>query len=358
MIDAVTVQQAPTLRVRVVSMFPASVSPGGLEIRALRTANALQALGVEALPLPAFDQTDRFDLLHLFGSTGSYVDLCRQVSGRWPIVVSAVCSAPTAAWWRGPIWRMATSLVAPLRLSTSYGQQREVFDRASAVICLNSLEAEFVRITYGVSRERIHVIPNGVDPGMGEVGPERFVSRYGVSDFVLCTAGILARKNVLRLAEALADLSYPGVFIGYPSPAESAYAREFAAVINAHPHLHWIPGLAYDDPLLASAYRAARVFCLPSSSETQSLSALEAMACDLPVILGDYPYARQSPFEHCLRCDPRQPGGLRTTLQRAMEDPDRYRNPLPTLHRWPAVAARIRSLYETLCPTGPRSLSP
>jgi glycosyltransferase involved in cell wall biosynthesis len=192
---------------------------------------------------------------------------------------------------------------------------------------------------------------------MGEVGPERFVSRYGVSDFVLCTASILARKNVLPLAEALAALSYPGVFIGHPSPTESAYVREFAAVIDANPHLYWIPGLAYDDPLLASAYRAARVFCLPSSSETQSLSALEAMACDLPVLLGDYPYARQSPFEQCLRCDPRQPGVLRAAIQGAMEDPDRYRIPLPSLYRWPAVAARIRSLYETLCPAGTRSLS-
>ena len=357
MTDPATLHQSAAIRARLVSFFPASVSQGGLEIQGMRTATALQSLGVEALPMPSFDPADRFDLLHLIGSTGNYVDLCRQVSGRWPIVVSAVCGAPSAAWWRGPIWRLATSLVAPLRLSTSYGQQREVFARASAVICLNQLEAEFVRVTYGVSRERIHVIPNGVDPGMGEVGPERFVSRYGVSDFVLCTASILARKNVLPLAEALAALSYPGVFIGHPSPTESAYVREFAAVIDANPHLYWIPGLAYDDPLLASAYRAARVFCLPSSSETQSLSALEAMACDLPVLLGDYPYARQSPFEQCLRCDPRQPGVLRAAIQGAMEDPDRYRIPLPSLYRWPAVAARIRSLYETLCPAGTRSLS-
>ena len=63
----------------------------------------------------------------------------------------------------------------------------------------------------------------------------------------------------------------------------------------------WLGRLDHHDPLLASAYAAARVFALPSWFETPGLAALEAAL------------AGCSDRDHALRLDPgvlRRPGGV------------------------------------------------
>ena len=78
----------------------------------------------------------------------------------------------------------------------------------------------------------------------------------------------------------------------------------------------WLGRLDHDDPLLASAYAAARVFALPSWFETPGLAALEAALAGCAVVITPYgstreyfgglvAYARPRPA----RRDPRGPSG-------------------------------------------------
>ena len=337
------------LQVRLLPMFPLGILEGGLEVQCLKTCQSLGGAGIDAQLLDYYRRDDRFDLLHLFGSTENYYDICQQVAGRWPIVISAVTGAPSAAWWRGPIWSSVSRLAAKAKLPTSYSRMRSVYHLAAAVICLNQLEADFLARTYGLPRERIRIISNGVDDRNFQAEPRLFVEKYGISDFVLYTGNIVQRKNPVNLAEALSRMGLPGLFIGRRVAAEEDYGERFAAIVDRSPKLHWIEGLAHDDPLLASAYAGAKIFCLPSTSETQSLSALEAMAAGAPILLGDYPYARQSPFESALRCDPLNSASIEMALARVMAEPDRYRHQLPQTYRWNQVAARIADLYHEIC---------
>ena len=48
--------------------------------------------------------------------------------------------------------------------------------------------------------------------------------------------------------------------------------------------VHILPGLKPDDPLLADAYHAADVFCLPSMHEPFGIVILEAWAAGCPVV--------------------------------------------------------------------------
>jgi glycosyltransferase involved in cell wall biosynthesis len=146
------------------------------------------------------------------------------------------------------------------------------------------------------------------------------------------------RKNPLVLAEVLRDMGVPGVFIGGVSQAEKAYGDSFEKVVGAVPSLLWIRGLAHDDPILASAYSAAAVFCLPSSAEVQSASALEAMAAGRPIVLG----------EHALRCRPDRPDSIRRAIETALAAPEEHAVRLPESFTWLNVARATAAVYEEI----------
>jgi glycosyltransferase involved in cell wall biosynthesis len=336
------------IRARLLPMFPLSVVQGGLELQCLKTCAALQRAGVAAELLDYYDANDRFEILHLFGSSENFYDLCQHAAGKWPIVISAVSGAPSASRWRAPVWRAASELAAVVKLHTNYHRLRTVYHAASVVICLNALEAEFLQVTYSLSPANIEIIGNGVNEEYFRTDGEAFTRRYGVRDFVLFTGNIVRRKNPLRLARALLRMDYPGVFIGGVLAAEQTYADEFAAVVSQSPKLHWIRGLPHDDSLLASAYAAARIFCLPSNSETQSLSALEAMAAGKTIILGDQPYAYQHPFQDSLRCNLADENSIKTCLEKALADPAGYAVKLPESYSWTNVAKKIALVYERI----------
>ncbi len=331
------------IRARLLPMFPLGVLQGGLELQCLKTCRALQEAGIEAALLDYYRMDDRFDLLHLFGSTENYYDLALQVGERWPIIVSAVTGAPNAAWWRGPIWQTASAMAARVRLPTSYSRLRAVYDRAAVVICLNQLEADFLTTTYRLPPAKVRIVSNGVEAANFGASAEPFVARYGQRDFVLYTGNIVRRKSPVNLARALLRLGIPGVFIGRTIESERGYGEEFRALIESSASLSWIEGLRHDDPLLASAYAAASLFCLPSTNETQSLAALEAMAAGTPVLLGDYPYARQAPFEAAERCDPARPDSIAAGICRVRQV--RPRTVLPETFRWSAVARSVARIY-------------
>ncbi len=55
----------------------------------------------------------------------------------------------------------------------------------------------------------------------------------------------------------------------------------------------WLGRLDHHDPLLASAYAAARVFALPSWFETPGLAALEAALAGCAVVITPYGSTRE-----------------------------------------------------------------
>lgn len=333
------------MKIRLLAEFPLPVVCGGLELQCLRSFAALKEAGapVELIDYHSLDSD--FDTLHLFGTPPSIYEVCLFAQRTKKIVLSAVCGAGGVPWLRTGINRGITALAALARQMTDHSRMRFVFRSAMAVICLNPIERTFIHRTYGVPLDRISIIPNGVAPAYFSATDELFRTTYGLADFVLFTGNITPRKNPLALARALEGTSIPGVFIGASLADEPAYAREFEQVIHNAPNLTWIGALPPDSALMVSAYAAAAAFCLPSRSETQPQSALEAMACGKPVVLGDFPYARQAPFETALRCNPGALRSLRTCIERALLEPTVHGSRLPAEYRWDRVAKDIVQVY-------------
>ena len=221
-----------------------------------------------------------------------------------------------------------------------------MFHSANHIICLNEHEKRFLHYMYEIPMGKLTIIPNGVEKHFFNASEELFIKKYKINDFVLFTGNIIKRKNPLRLARVLSHMEQKGVFIGGVLDTEKEYAEKFHKIISASPNLLWIKGLKYNDPLLASGYAAAKVFCLPSFGETQSLSGLEAMASGAPVILGDLPYAYQPPFEKVIRCKVTNEDSIESCIKMVLENPIKYRNLLTTDYTWEDIARKIIKIYK------------
>ncbi len=110
--------------------------------------------------------------------------------------------------------------------------------------------------------------------------------KYGFSNFTLTCAGRIApEKNLpdlLRTAAALRrDIPELTVAVIGKGPDESVL-RGLTRELGLERHVLFPGFLSHAE--LAEAYAASDVFLMPSTSETQSLSTMQAMLCGLPVL--------------------------------------------------------------------------
>jgi glycosyltransferase involved in cell wall biosynthesis len=190
-------------------------------------------------------------------------------------------------------------MTAPFRGKPEWGKafgalfgSRRVLDDAAAIICVGQSECDEVRKRY--PEKAVHYVPNGVDVAQfSSADGELFRSAYGFQPsekLVLCVSRLDYQKNQLGLVRAFSAFSarHPEhrlVLIG-PVTVE-AYCDEVRAEIQRlelADKVTLIEGFAPDNPLLASAYKAAEQFVLPSLHEPFGIVVLEAWAAGLPVV--------------------------------------------------------------------------
>jgi glycosyltransferase involved in cell wall biosynthesis len=118
--------------------------------------------------------------------------------------------------------------------------------------------------------------------------------KYEIENYVLCTGNICARKNQYNLALACINLNLNLVLVGNVLDGETLYGEKLAAFAKQHSNIRWIKELAHGSDELIAAYFNCMIYALPSKSETQPISALEAVAVNKPLVLLDRMYAHQS----------------------------------------------------------------
>src|SRR5207245_1548094 len=114
---------------------------------------------------------------------------------------------------------------------------------------------------------------------------------HGPDDFVLFVGRVEPRKNVLGLIRAVARMGVPLVVVGAPPAGHERYAEQCRRAGLGF--VRWLGAMEHDDPMLASAYAAARVFALPSWFETPGLAALEAALAGAAVVVTPFGCTRE-----------------------------------------------------------------
>ena len=274
-------------------------APGGGENQLVQTGRALEALGIGVKLFSRWvDDLRDARALHLFGMSVEGLELARVARARSiPVVLSPIS-------WHEPRASIALAdskrdLVIDLlkwgvkrAAPRTPSWKRALLTTAGAVLPNSLAEADQLVRLFGLNPERIAVVPNGVDPRFADADPEVFREFTGMSDdFILYVGRIEPRKNVLSLIEAATAAGLRLVIIGDAVPSRQAYHE--ACKKTAGPTTLFLPAVDHDDPILASAYAAARVFALPSWFETPGLSALEAGLAGSAIVVTPYGCAKE-----------------------------------------------------------------
>jgi glycosyltransferase involved in cell wall biosynthesis len=322
---------------------PFLLAHGGFQTQIEQTKSALQGAGVHVEYLRWWDATQTGDLIHFFGRPGGpYIDFAH--SRGMKVVVSELLTelgsrSPSLRVLQKALMRLAAAAL-PKSFLSRLGW--DAYQLADACIALTGWEAALMTRMFRAPPERVHVVPNGVEDVFFDS------PRTERSKWLICTATITERKRVLETAQAAILGRVPISIVGKPYSETSGYVQQFKALAEQHGEFVQYTGGLADRAQLARAYRAARGFVLLSSMESLSLSALEAAACECPLLLSDLPWARTSfgaGAQYCpVSATVKQTAGV---LERFHNQIDAAPRP-PRPGRWSDIGVQLRKLYESL----------
>ena len=329
------------MKVLIDHQLPFLLAHGGLQIQIEQTKAALENIGIEVEYLRFWDAEQRADVIHVFGRCSKgYIELAQRKG--IAVVMSELLSETGSRSRRGIIAQKAVIRTARQLLPSGFLSRMgwESFRAADAVVALTPWEAQLMIDLFDADKERLHVVPNGVEECFFTAAP--MASR---EDWLVSTVTIAPRKRAVELAQAASAGRVKIRIIGKPYSEQDPYYRRFLEICQASANYVSFRGAVSDRTELARIYSAARGFVLFSTFESLSLSALEASAAGCPLFLTDLPWARATFGDNATYCP------VKATPERAGQMLQQFAKKTgsqpkaPTPLRWTDVAKQLLSIY-------------
>lgn len=279
------------------------------------------------LPEPRLDDLVRWaDVVHLMG--------------HWTILNALVYRA--ARKWGKPY------VVCPAGALPIYGRSRtfktlynriigkRIIRNADACVAIGSNEIGHFS-DYGVSNEKVALIPNGIDPDDSrESDADTFRRKFRLPQvpFVLFLGRLDPIKGPDLLLTAFGSIAaaLPDTHLVFAGPDNGMLGtlRELTARFGIENRAHFIGPIRGEDK--SRVLHAACLLVVPSRQEAMSIVALEAGACGTPVLITD-----QCGFDEITQSGgaivvPADEAGLRDGLAALLDDPDKL----------PGMGAKLR----------------
>jgi len=211
---------------------------------------------------------------------------------------------PHSAYTSLPVNRARTVIEVhhfPLRRTKSYSRSGIAYRLSDSILTVSQWNADKIVSNYGLPRNKVKIIPNGVDT-------EVFTYLPNEASRLKKTLGLDGRKVILfvghyaspykgvkylvkaapKIVARIPNASF--VLVGIPAEEEPEQknVEEMKAEIKNHgleANFHFLDFVG--DSLLPAMYSMADVFVHPSVYESFGLPPLEAMACRRPVVVSD-----------------------------------------------------------------------
>jgi glycogen(starch) synthase len=301
-----------------------------------------------------------FDLVHSHDwlVAGAAEQTARGAELKWLVTVHATEFGRHQGWVRQP------------PQSQIHSAERGMVRRADHVITCSEYMRDHACEVYGVARDHITAIPNGIDqadlePVQATAELERLRAAYASPDqlLVLMVGRLVYEKGFHLALEAIAPLVAAGLPVRYvvagTGTAESdlrSQARTLGLEASGE-FLGWIT-----DETLDALYAVADIAIVPSIYEPFGIVALEAMAAGCVCLVADTGGLREVvPADRSvgLRFHAGDAGALRDCLEDVLSNAELRRRLTDAAHQhivqfdWNEVAERTRAIYDSLAAREP-----
>lgn len=318
---------------------PFLLAHGGVQRQIEATKAALEKRGVQVDFLRWWDDQQDSDLIHFFGKAPpSYLQQAKVV-GR-PVVMtslfSVACNRSKAELRLQAAVTQALVKTLGLRIQHLFGWSR-YHDCACNVVGLRA-EAFVLESVHRVPPERIGIVPLGVANVFFDTATPATRGAH-----LITTGTINEVKNSVELANAARQAQVPVLFVGKPYSSQSDYWKRFQSLIDGR----WVKYEPHvDSPAAMHALlKQARGFVIMSRLENWCLSAHEAAAAGLPLLLPDLPWARER-FGSAAHYFPKRGRAIAATLRQFHERAPAAPAPAVHIPTWDETAGRLKEIYE------------
>lgn len=300
-----------------------------------------------------------------YRATGVAALLARRVTGR-PVVFQAQTTGVLSGDNVDPLLRrVGIGATGPIARAVKW-PIRVLYRGADAFACI-SRDIERETLACGVARDRVHYLPNAID--MTHFRPaepgERDRLRQELNlpaDRVVCLfVGRLSReKGVLELLEAWRLLQPSDALLVMAGPDMTGHAwdagasgRTFVESHGLHASVRFVGPLTDVAPMI----KAADLVVQPSHFEALGLSAIEALACGVPLVASEVGGLLDFVVdgENGRLCPPQDPQALAACIGPLLSDAGararlaaRTRDSVLQEYDEQAVFGRMRALFDRL----------
>jgi len=232
----------------------------------------------------------KFDIIHVhvFGHPFTFIGSLLAKLTKIPLVITTHCPWTT---------KFRTSLTN-FFLFFSYNLNRFSFKWANKIIAITPWEIPFIE-KYGGEKEKITVIPNGVNGRFFEkIKNNQFKKKYGIKGKIVLFFGRFnATKGPDKLALAGKEIlkERTDIYFVFVGPDEGI-KEEVRKIAKGQKNMLVLDPIKSEE--VAELYQAADVYVLPSYREGLPLTLFEAMASGLPVVASPVqgvPYEMREP---------------------------------------------------------------
>ncbi len=342
-----------SLNVLLIAPLSVGLVHGGVRTQCIKTAEHLRGAG---LNVDLFDpwqgyHPEDYDIVHLFLAANETLTVANRLqNAETKLVVSPVFfTRQSAKVIRNFIKLESIGKQMVRGVFSDYSIKSTICTAADLVLPNTSEEAGLIVEGFQISDNKVKVVPNGVDLRFAGANADLFHSKYDVRDFVLFVGDAAApRKNLLPLLKQFKPSDPPLVIIG--DFDKSDYSTSCLNIISAQDNIHYLGPVDHNDPMLESAYAAAKVFTLPSQFETPGIAALEAALAGCNIAITEVGGTREVFREQAEYIDPESEDTIMQAIRAAYQKQtsDTLKNRIKHEYSWATVAGKTIDAYHTL----------